>query len=119
MLAFTRQCSATVLVAGTTAALVTAPPEGGSPMVLAGIPMPARLAQDAGVCAAAMGTVQAINISAAKPRPDKRAALIVRRLFISSPWLQIEAHAQVAPRIGGVEAGPVIFRTTPLGSLGA
>jgi hypothetical protein len=96
-----------VLVAGTTAALVTAPPDVGSPMALAGIATPAKSAQAAGACAATMGTVQAINISAAKPRPDKRAALIPCSLSISSPWLQIEARAQVARRIGGNGGRPV------------
>jgi hypothetical protein len=64
--AFTRQYSATKAApapaAGTTAALITAPPVVGSPMALAGIAMPARSAQDAGVCAAAMGAVQAIKL---------------------------------------------------------
>src|SRR5580765_2954375 len=101
--AFTRQYSATKAApapaAGTTAALVTAPPVVGSPMALAGIAMPTRSAQD--VCAAAMGAVQAIRMSAAKPRPDKRSAPRPCGKSILSPWVQLTTHAQVARRIAG------------------
>src|SRR6185369_2200170 len=97
MRASTRQYSATKAApapaAGTTAALVTAPPVVGRPMALAGIAMPARSAQDAGACAAAIGAVQAIRTNTAKPRPDKRSAPRSRGESMSSPWVQLASGA--------------------------
>src|SRR4029077_7500650 len=91
--ALTRQYSATKAApepaAGTTVALVTAPPVVGSPMALAGIAIPARSAQGVGACAATMGAVEAIKISAVQPRPDKRSALRSCRKSMSSPSVEI------------------------------